>query len=155
MQPSLALTVTLLCLLRPFPSHNRFTLAHIPLLLLLVPQMTPCTPNPSLLPFGPPPPSSWSIKTHIHKCPPGTEDQVASCRVNHKIPHFLWKYLHPGNDSLTGLSKHYRMLLQVSNNSPFTFSWGLPGQPSPLSSSLHGWCKLPDRCLAAWSISHS
>lgn len=38
---------------------------------------------------------------------------------------------------------------------PFTFSWGFPGQPSPLSSSLHGCCKLPDRCLAAWSISGS
>lgn len=61
---------------------------------------------------------------------------------------------HPGKDSLTRLSKHHRTL-QVNNNPPFTFSWGLPGQPSPLSSSLHGCCKLPDRCLAAWSTSLS
>lgn len=41
---------------------------HLQIPLLLVPQITPCTHNPSLLPLAPPPPPSLSGATQVHGC---------------------------------------------------------------------------------------
>lgn len=49
-----------------FLRYYCFTLIQIPL--LLVPQMTPCTHNPSLLPLAPPLPQSLSGATQVHGC---------------------------------------------------------------------------------------
>lgn len=130
--------------------HYCFTLTQIPLLRWLL-ELT--TPHYILLPLHHH--HHWVVQP---KPRDASWDTSGPTQGKFQIPHLLSKHCwctcwqQPG---VTGLSKHHQTLLQMNNNASITFSWGLPGQLPPLSSSPHGGCKLPDHHSAAWSTSQS
>lgn len=91
-----------------FSRHYCFTLTQIPL--LLVPQMTPCTHNPSLLPLALPP--SPSGATQVQGCSWDRSGLTQSKSQSHTY-YANTAGAHSGNN---------QTLLQISNNPSFTFS---------------------------------